>query len=84
MTKLEKTISEKIIKSKEKDVVQKVLEHYQFDNPKKKLIELYFFRGKSITMTCLSVGISRATFYRWANEIIELTSKWVKELQNER
>lgn len=62
---------------KYKQVVEKVLDHYKFEPDKLKMIDLFFFRGKSITKTCMEVGICRATFYNWSNEILELTEKWM-------
>ena len=64
----------------ESQMVEKVLEHYKFQPDKLKLIDLYFFKGKTIVNTCLSVGICRATFFNWTNEILEIAYKWAKEL----
>lgn len=61
-------------------LVEKVLEHYRFEIDKLKMIELYFFEGKTITFTCLEVGICRATFFNWMNEVLYVSEKWAKEL----
>lgn len=60
-----------------KKVVEKVLDHYKFEVDKLKMIDLFFFKGNSITKTCLEVGICRTTFFNWSNEILELTEKWM-------
>lgn len=66
---------------KETEVADKVIEHYKFDLAKSNLITKFFFEGKSITATCLSVGICRTTFFKWMNEILELAYLWAKELK---
>ena len=80
MNKEKREISRKVLTEQEK-LVDKVLEHYKFESDKLKMIDLYFFNGKTIVYTCLAVGICRATFFNWANEILEIAYKWAKELK---
>lgn len=62
-------------------VVEKVLDHYRFEDEKVKFIKEHFFKQKSDILTCLDVGISRRTFFRWQEEIIEVAYNWAKELK---
>jgi hypothetical protein len=62
-------------------MVEKVLDHYHFESDKIKFIEQYFFKQKGAVITCLEVGICRATLFNWENEIIETAYKWAKELK---
>lgn len=62
-------------------VIEKVLEHYQFEQEKVKFIQKFFFEKKSEAFTCLSVGVSRRTFFRWKEEILETAYKWAVELK---
>jgi hypothetical protein len=61
-------------------LIEKVLSHYRFEKDKLKLIDLYFFKGRTIVRTCMEVGICRATFFNWTNEILEIAYKWAIEL----
>jgi hypothetical protein len=81
MTKKEKRETRLKFRDKDSRMVEKVLEHYRFEPAKRKLIDLYFFNGKSVVQTCLSVGICRATFFNWTNEILEIAYKWANELK---
>lgn len=62
-------------------MVEKVLDHYHFEQDKIKFIEQYFFKQKGEVLTCLDVGICRATLFNWENEILETAYKWAKELK---
>ena len=62
-------------------VVEKTMEHYQFEKDKLNFIETYFFNGKSVEYTCIAVGICRTTFFNWENEILEMACNWAKELR---
>lgn len=62
-------------------VVEKVLDFYHFEQDKIRLIEYCYFKKKGDIETCLKVGISRATYFRWQEEIIEIAYKWAKELK---
>ena len=63
------------------NVVEKVLEHYHFDEQRIKFIQTHFFKHKSDIATCMEVGICRATFFNWQNEILDIAVKWAKELK---
>lgn len=62
-------------------LVEKVLEHYHFEKDKVKFINMHFFKQKGDIETCLEVGICRATFYNWQEEILETAYNWAKELK---
>mgnify|MGYP006375106821 CR=1 FL=1 len=62
-------------------VIEKVLEHYHFEKDKVKFIQLHFFQKKNESITCLEVGICRATMFNWQEEIIETAYKWAEELK---
>ena len=62
-------------------VVEKVLDHYHFEQEKIKFIQMHYFDKKSEIDICVEVCIGRATFYRWQDEIIEEAYKWAKELR---
>lgn len=62
-------------------MVEKTLEHYHFEKDKVRFVQLYFFKKNTILYTCLEVGICRATFFNWENEILETAYKWAKELR---
>ena len=62
-------------------VIEKVLDHYHFEQDKIKFIEMHFFKKKSEIETCLDVGISRRLFYYWQDEIIDIGYRWAKELR---
>lgn len=62
-------------------VVEKVLDHYHFERDKIRFITEHYFRKKSDVLTCIEVGICRATFYNWQEEILETAYKWAKELK---
>ena len=36
---------------------------------------MFFDEGKSVTQTCMEVGVCRATLFNWVKEIIELIDK---------
>ena len=61
--------------------VDKVLDHYCFEQDKVRFIREHYFNKKGDIETCLNVGICRATFYNWQEEIIEIAYKWAKELK---
>lgn len=62
-------------------VVEKVLDHYHFEQDKVKFIEMIYFDKKPEVDICVEVCIGRATFYRWQEEILEIAYKWAKELK---
>lgn len=62
-------------------VVEKTLDHYCFEQDKKKFINMHYFNHKCDIETCLEVGISRRTFYGWRNEILSIAYKWAVELK---
>lgn len=59
-------------------VVEKVLDHYKFENDKTKFIDLHFFKKQGEIKICNDVGIGRATFFRWENKVIETAYEWAK------
>lgn len=65
-------------------IVEKVVEHYKFELAKTKLIKMFFDEGKSVTQTCMEVGVCRATLFNWVKEIIELAEKWEKVLKEKK
>ena len=62
-------------------VVEKVLDHYHFEQDKVKFIKIFYFDKKGESLTCLEVGISRRAFFYWQEEILEIAYKWAKELK---
>ena len=62
-------------------MVEKVLDHYRFEEGKVKFIQEHYFKKKGDILTCLEVGICRATFYNWQEEILETAYNWAKELK---
>ena len=60
-------------------VVEKVLEHYHFEKDKVAFINTFYFKGKSDIVTCVEIGVSRATLFRWQDEVLEIAYKWAKE-----
>lgn len=62
-------------------MVEKVLDHYHFEDGKSKFIDLFFFKKRNEEKVCLEVGISRATLFRWQDEILETAYNWAKELK---
>lgn len=62
-------------------VVEKILDHYCFDEEKIRFINLHFFKNKGEIATCLDIGISRRTFYYWENEILDIGILWAKKIK---
>lgn len=62
-------------------VVEKVLDHYRFEQEKVKFIQVHYFEKKGEVQTCLDVGICRATIFNWQIEILEVAYNWAKELK---
>ena len=62
-------------------VVEKVLDHYHFEPDKQKFIREHYFLKKGETAICLDIGISRATLYRWQEEILGIAYRWAIELK---
>ena len=62
-------------------VVEKVLDHYKFEQDKVKFIKMHYFDKRGELETCLEIGVCRATFYNWQNEVLETTYNWAKELK---
>lgn len=62
-------------------VIERVLDHYRFEQDKVKFIEMHYFKQKGEIETCLEVGISRRLFYYWQEEIIDIAYRWAKELK---
>lgn len=60
-------------------VVEKVLDHYRFEQDKVKFIQTRFFERKGDIETCLKVGICRRTLFNWQEEIIEKGYLWAQE-----
>jgi ACT domain-containing protein len=81
MTKKDKLNLKKEFRTGESKVIDKVLEHYRFETCKVKVIRLFLIGNKSVVQTCMDIGLARSTFYLWLDEILELASKWQKELK---
>jgi hypothetical protein len=62
-------------------VVEKVLDHFKFEQDKVKFIRQHYFAKKGEVETCLEIGICRATMFNWQNEIIDIAYKWARELK---
>ena len=62
-------------------VVEKVLDHYKFEEDKVRFIDLYYFKHKGETQACLEVGICRRTMFYWQEEILEITYRWAREFK---
>lgn len=64
-------------------MVEKVVEHYLMEKDKRKMIDMYFMEQRTSAETRIAVGISKTTFFNWKKEILELSYKWLEELQGE-
>lgn len=62
-------------------VIEKVLDHYKFEQDKIKFIRAFYFDKKSEVQACMEVGISRRTMFYWQEEILDITYRWAKELK---
>lgn len=62
-------------------VIEKVLDHYKFEQDKVKFIKTFYFDKKGEILTCLEVGISRRTLFRMQDEVFDFAYKWAKELK---
>ncbi len=62
-------------------VVEKTLEHYQFDMPRRQLIVFRYFDKFSETKTIYKISISRATYFRWKDEILKVAFLWAREFK---
>ena len=60
-------------------VVEKTIEHFSWDCRKQLIFEKYF-RKKSETETCLTIGMCRATLFRWIEDILDIAYHWAIEL----
>lgn len=61
-------------------VIDKVIDHYKFEN-KSRMIIAHYFMNETIRKTCRIVGISSKTYFNWKNEIFDLTERWARELR---
>lgn len=62
-------------------VVEKVLDHYRFQDDKVKFIEAFFFEKKTDTQVCLEIGLSRRTLFYWQEEVLDIAYRWARELK---
>lgn len=74
-----KILDDNLSKLKWCKVVEKTLEHYHFEKDKRDFVNLHFFRNKSEVATCIALEISRPTFYRWQDEVLEIAFNWARE-----
>lgn len=80
-TQLCRILDDNLLKVRWCYMVEKVLDHYRFEQGKVRFIKLYYFDKKSEVETCLNVGMGRATLFRWQTEILDIAYKWAKELR---
>lgn len=79
-TQLCKLIDSNLSKMRWCYVIEKVLDHFKFDRDKIQFIQEYYFERKGENYTCVNVGISRRTLFRWQEEILDIAYKWAVEL----
>ena len=60
------------------NIVEKTIDTYQF-SPHFSIIQLKFFKAMSVRYVCYQCGISRSTFFRYQDEILETAEKWAKK-----
>lgn len=62
-------------------VVEKTLEHYQFEYDKRRLIVFVFFDKLPLQKILRNVGIAEPTFFRWKDEILQVALLWAREFK---
>jgi hypothetical protein len=80
-TQLCKIMDDNLLKVRWCYMVEKVLDHYHFEQDKVKFIKMHYFDKRGELETCLEIGVCRATFYNWQNEVLETAYNWAKELK---
>jgi hypothetical protein len=60
-------------------VFEKTKEKFKWEQ-KDKLMEKRYLERKGIWRTCEEIGISRATYFYWLEDIIQTAFLWAKEL----
>ena len=60
-------------------VVEKTLEHYQFEHDKRSLIVYAFFDNLPLQKILYKIGIAEPTFFRWKDEILQVALLWARE-----
>lgn len=61
-------------------VFEKTLEKFKWEQ-KDKLMEKRYLERKGIWRTCDEIGISRATYFYWLEDILQVACLWAKELK---
>ena len=61
-------------------VVEKTLEYFYIDG-KTEFIRCRYFKRYDDTLTCRTCHISRATYYRWVDEVLFIAKKWAQEFR---
>ena len=61
-------------------VFEKTLEKFKWEQ-KDKLMQKRFLDRKSVWRTCEEIGISRATYFYWLEDILQSAFLWAKELR---
>ena len=61
-------------------VYEKTLEKYKWEN-KDKLIQKRYIERKSVWRTCDEIGICRATYFYWLEDILQTAFMWTKEFK---
>ena len=61
-------------------VFEKTLEKFKWEQ-KDKLMQKRYIERKSIWRTCEEIGISRATYFYWLEDILQTAFLWAKELK---
>ena len=59
-------------------VVEKTIEHFEWDCRKQLIFEKYF-RRKSEIETCLAIGLCRSTYFYWLEDILTLAYRWAEK-----
>ncbi len=60
-------------------VFEKTLEKFKWEQ-KDKLMQKRYIEKKSVWRTCEEIGISRATYFYWLEDILQVACLWAKEL----
>lgn len=61
-------------------VFEKTLEKFKWEH-KDKLMQKRYLERKSIWRTCDEIGISRATYFYWLEDILQVAYLWACELK---
>lgn len=61
-------------------VFEKTLEKFKWEH-KDKLMQKRYIERKGIYRTCEEIGICRATYFYWLEEILQTAFLWAKELK---